>query len=193
MAPRKSKQQVTEADKSPAAAGELVTDTGTVQDQAKPDAPTVKESVTEPEAGTPAAEKEPGVQDSAAEQDQEKTVVQEPAAEQRQDEQSIDDDVDLDLAAEDADLIVATADTNQPDWVIGHMDVKAKSPIGFWRCGYFFARDMATRVYVVTRREDVTQAAGHDDFAVYVEEAEAKRIYREPNLVILIDGEIIRG
>ena len=28
-------------------------------------------------------------------------------------------------------------------------------------------------------REDVTQAAGHDDFAVYVEEAEAKRILAE--------------
>lgn len=193
MATSKRKQQVTEADKSPAATGDLVADTGTASGQAEPNAPAVKESVTEPEAGTPAAEKEPGVQDSAAEQDQEKTVVQEPAAEQRQDEQSIEDDVDLDLAAEDADLIVATADTNQPDWVIGHMDVKAKSPIGFWRCGYFFARDMATRVYVVTRREDVTQAAGHDDFAVYVEEAEAKRIYLEPNLVILIDGEIIRG
>ena len=179
MAPRKSKQQVTEADKSPAAAGELVADTGTVQDQAKPDAPTAQEPVTTEEFGSPVTDKEP--------------VVQEPAAEQRQDEQSIEDDVDPDLAAEDADLIVATADTNQPDWVIGHMDVKAKSPIGFWRCGYFFARDMATRVYVVTRREDVTQAAGHDDFAVYVEEAEAKRIYREPNLVILIDGEIIRG
>lgn len=179
MAPRKSKQQVTEADKSPAAAGELVADTGTVQDQAKPDAPTAQEPVTTEESGSPVTDKEP--------------VVQEPAAEQRQDEQSIEDDVDPDLAAEDADLIVATADTNQPDWVIGHMDVKAKSPIGFWRCGCFFARDMATRVYVVTRREDITQAAGHDDFAVYVEEAEAKRIYREPNLVILIDGEIIRG
>lgn len=179
MAARKNKQQVTEADKSQAATGDLVADTGTAPGQTEPNAPTGQESVTDPEAGTPAAEKEPGVQD--------------PAAEQRQDEQSIEDDVDLDLAAEDADLIVATADTNQPDWVIGHMDVKAKSPIGFWRCGYFFARDMATRVYVVTRREDVTQAAGHDDFAVYVEEAEAKRIYREPNLVILIDGEIIRG
>ena len=193
MAPRKNKQQVTEADKSPAAAGELVADTGTVQDQTEPDAPTAQEPVTTEESGSPVTDKEPVVQEPAADQDQEKTVVQEPAAEQRQDEQSIEDDVDLDLAAEDADLIVATADTNQPDWVIGHMDVKAKSPIGFWRCGYFFARDMATRVYVVTRREDVTQAAGHDDFAVYVEEAEAKRIYREPNLVILIDGEIIRG
>ena len=178
MAARKNKQQVTEADKSPAAAGELVADTGTVQDQTEPDAPTAQEPVTTEESGSPVTDKEP--------------VVQEPAAEQRQDEQSIEDDVDLDLAAEDADLIVATADTNQPDWVIGHMDVKAKSPIGFWRCGYFFARDMATRVYVVTRREGITQAAGHDDFAVYVEEAEAKRIYREPNLVILVDDQIIR-
>lgn len=188
MAPRKSKQQVTEADKSPAAAGELVADTGTVQDQAKPDAPTAQEPVTTEESGSPVTDKEPVVQEPAAEPSQEEQPIQEDEKEEAAVEQEV---MGVDVAHEQSDLTLAV-DDNQPDWVIGHMDVKAKSPSGFWRCGYFFARDMAMRVYVVTRREDITQAAGHDDFAVYVEEAEAKRIYREPNLVILVDDQIIR-
>ncbi len=189
MATSKRKQQVTEADKSPAATGDLVADTGTASGQAEPNAPTGQEPVTTPEAGAAAVEKEPVVQEQVAEPNQEEQSIQEDEKEEADAEPEV---MGVDMAHEQSDLTLAV-DTNQPDWVIGHMDVKAKSPIGFWRCGYFFARDMATRVYVVTRREDVTQAAGHDDFAVYVEEAEAKRIYREPNLVILIDGEIIRG
>ena len=89
MAPRKSKQQVTEADKSPAAAGELVADTGTVQDQAKPDAPTAQEPVTTEEFGSPVTDKEPVVQEPAAEPSQEEQPIQEDEKEEAAVEQEV--------------------------------------------------------------------------------------------------------
>ncbi len=198
------KKQVTEADKSPAATGDLVADTSVDSGKAEPDVAAIQDVLTEqaktvddaaPGENVPEQKPEPANQEAAkvtaepVPDAEEQPATQEPAPEQASTEDGQElEDVDASLA----DLIIAK-DDNEPEWVLGHMDVKAKAPAGFWRCGHFFARDMAIRVYVVTRREDIGQVPGHDDFAVYVTTDEARRIYREPNLVILVDDEIIRG
>lgn len=164
----RSKKQVEEADKSKAATGDLVADTGTEQGQAKPDTATEQVAVTEQ-----AAQREPAPQE---EEEKEASDT----------EQQVNR---VDVGDDDAELILAV-DANQPGWVIGHMDVKAKSPNGFWRCGCRFVREKATRVYVVTSRADIVGAITE---TAYVTPDEARRIYREPNLTILVDGDVIRG
>lgn len=79
-----------------------------------------------------------------------------------------------------------------PDWLLGQFDAKAKSPAGFWSCGIHFLHSSPTRVFVVTAKADVP----HDhDCAIpccYLTPEEAKRVYGEPWLKVLIDSEVIK-
>jgi len=214
----RSKKQVEEADKSTAATGDLVADTGTEQGQAEPDTATEQVAVTEPAAegettsvddSEPA--KEPAAEASAelvpvteemastqapvTEQGQEASGQVEHATQEEEEKEASDTEQQVsqvDVGDDGAELILAV-DANQPGWVIGHMDVKAKSPNGFWRCGCRFVREKATRVYVVHLTSKTMANAAVINEAAYVTMDEARRIYREPNLTILVDGEVIRG
>ena len=183
----RSKKQVEEADKSKAATGDLVADTGTEQGQAEPDTATEQVAVTEPAA-------EPALEDDAEPAKEEAAQV-EPAPQEEEEKESSDTEQpvsQVDVGDDDAELILAV-DANQPDWVIGYMDVKAKSPNGFWRCGCRFVREKATRIYVVHLTSKPLAKAEVINEVAYVTMDEARRIYREPNLTILVDGDVIRG
>ena len=79
-----------------------------------------------------------------------------------------------------------------PDWLLGQFDVKAKSPAGFWRCQVQFLHSSPTRVFVVENKA----AVPHDhDCAIpccYLTQEEAKRVYGDPWLKVLIDSEVIK-
>ncbi len=97
------------------------------------------------------------------------------------------EEVDISNAA-----LVMGVEEGQPDWLLGQFDVKAKSPAGFWRCKVQFLHSSPTRVFVVENKADVP----HDhDCAIpccYLTPEEAKRVYGDPWLKVLIDSEVIK-
>ena len=97
------------------------------------------------------------------------------------------EEVDISNAA-----LVMGVEDGQPDWLLGQFDVKAKSPAGFWRCKVQFLHSSPTRVFVVENKADVP----HDhDCAIpccYLTPEEAKRVYGDPWLKVLIDSEVIK-
>lgn len=106
---------------------------------------------------------------------------------------AIRDQVDDGLTEEqtaDAALVMGV-DANQPDWLIGQFDVKAKSPAGFWRCGVQFLHSSPTRVFVVNDKADVP--ADHDCSVVccYLTLEEAKRVHQESWLTVVPGSEVI--
>jgi hypothetical protein len=102
-------------------------------------------------------------------------------------EQQLEEEVDI----SDAALVMAVED-NQPDWLLGQFDVKAKSPAGFWRCGVQFLHSSATRVFVVTAKADVPESHDCEIPCYYLTAEEAKRVYGDPWLKVLIDSEVIK-
>lgn len=101
------------------------------------------------------------------------------------------------LNLEEIDAAAATlilgVDANQPDWLLGQFDVKAKSPAGFWRCGVQFLHSSPTRVFVVNSKADVP--ADHDCSVVccYLTLEEARRVHSEPWLTVVLGSEVIKG
>lgn len=79
-----------------------------------------------------------------------------------------------------------------PDWLLGQFDVKAKSPAGFWRCGIQFLHSSATRVFVVTAKADVPHDHSCEITCCYLTDEEAKRVYGDKWLTVLIDSEVIK-
>lgn len=80
----------------------------------------------------------------------------------------------------------------QPDWLLGQFDVKAKSPAGFWRCGIQFLHSSSTRVFAVTAKADVP---GDHDCTIpccYLTADEARRVYNDPWLKVLVDSTVIK-
>lgn len=90
-----------------------------------------------------------------------------------------------------ASLIMA-ADADQPSWLIGHFDVKARPQGGFWRCGINFLKSSATRVFIVTSKADVPVDHQCDMPCCYLTAEEAQRVYNEPWLTVLVDSTVIR-
>lgn len=81
------------------------------------------------------------------------------------------------LANKMVDAGIATFNKEQPDWLLGQFDVKAKSPAGFWRCGIQFLHSSATRVFVVTAKADVPHDHSCEIPCCYLTQEEAKRVY----------------
>ncbi|MGU5685208.1 hypothetical protein ACV1DN_13445 [Aeromonas allosaccharophila] len=100
------------------------------------------------------------------------------------------------LTLEGVDASAATlilgVEENQPDWLLGQFDVKAKSPAGFWRCGVQFLHSSPTRVFVVNSKADVP--ADHDCSVVccYLTPDEASRVYQDPWLTVVLGSEVIK-
>ncbi|MGL6458854.1 hypothetical protein ACSZNG_07330 [Aeromonas hydrophila] len=90
-----------------------------------------------------------------------------------------------------ANLSAAMA-SDLPDWLLGQFDVKAKSPAGFWRCGIHFLHSSPTRVFVVTAKADVPHDHDCEISCCYLTQEEAKRVYGEQWLTVLIDSEVIK-
>ena len=91
----------------------------------------------------------------------------------------------------DASLILGVEE-NQPDWLLGQFDVKAKSPNGFWRCGVHFLRTSPTRVFVVENKA----AVPHDhDCAIpccYLTPEEAQRVHQDSWLTVVPGSEMTK-
>ena len=102
-------------------------------------------------------------------------------------EQPLEEEVDISDAA-----LVMAVEEHQPDWLLGQFDVKAKSPAGFWRCGIQFLHSSATRVFVVTAKADVPHDHSCEIPCCYLTQEEAKRVYGEQWLTVLIDSEVIK-
>lgn len=102
-------------------------------------------------------------------------------------EQPLDEEVDISDAA-----LVMAVEEHQPDWLLGQFDVKAKSPAGFWRCGIQFLHSSATRVFVVTAKADVPHDHSCEIPCCYLTAEEAKRVYGDQWLTVLIDSEVIK-
>ncbi|WP_438402361.1 hypothetical protein [Aeromonas veronii] len=102
-------------------------------------------------------------------------------------EQPLEEEVDISDAA-----LVMAVEEHQPDWLLGQFDVKAKSPAGFWRCGIQFLHSSATRVFVVTSKADVPHDHSCEIPCCYLTQEEAKRVYGEQWLTVLIDSEVIK-
>jgi len=100
------------------------------------------------------------------------------------------------LTLEGVDASAATlilgVEENQPDWLLGQFDVKAKSPAGFWRCGVQFLHSNPTRVFVVNDKADVP--ADHDCSVVccYLTLEEARRVHSEPWLTVVLGSEVLK-
>ncbi|MDM5132915.1 hypothetical protein OB962_18245 [Aeromonas piscicola] len=98
--------------------------------------------------------------------------------------------------AEELDIsnaaLVMGVDDGQPDWLLGQFDVKAKSPAGFWRCQVHFLHSSPTRVFVVEDKADVPHDHDCEIPCCYLTQEEAKRVYGEPWLKVLIDSEVIK-
>lgn len=90
-----------------------------------------------------------------------------------------------------ANLSAAMA-SDLPDWLLGQFDAKAKSPAGFWRCGIHFLHSSPTRVFVVTAKADVPHDHDCEIPCCYLTQEEAKRVYGEQWLTVLIDSEVIK-
>ncbi|MCE9848397.1 hypothetical protein LZ626_09885 [Aeromonas allosaccharophila] len=103
------------------------------------------------------------------------------------DEQQLEEEVDISDAA-----LVMAVEEHQPDWLLGQFDVKAKSPAGFWRCGIQFLHSSATRVFVVTAKADVPHDHSCEIPCCYLTAEEAKRVYGDQWLTVLIDSEVIK-
>jgi len=107
---------------------------------------------------------------------------------------------DIDLASLDpADVIDASqcslvmgVDVDQPDWLLGQFDVKAKSPAGFWRCGIQFLHSTPTRVFAVTAKADVPDDHDCTIPGCYLTADEARRVYNDPWLKVLVDSTVIK-
>lgn len=102
-------------------------------------------------------------------------------------EQPLEEEVDISDVA-----LVMAVEEKQPDWLLGQFDVKAKSPAGFWRCGIQFLHSSATRVFVVTAKADVPHDHSCEIPCCYLTQEEAKRVYGEQWLTVLIDSEVIK-
>ena len=100
-------------------------------------------------------------------------------------EQPLEEEVDI----RDAALVMAVEE-HQPDWLLGQFDVKAKSPSGFWRCGIQFLHSSATRVFVVTAKADVPHNHDCEIQCCYLTQEEAKRVYNDQWLKVLVDSEV---
>ncbi|WP_265432824.1 hypothetical protein [Aeromonas salmonicida] len=98
--------------------------------------------------------------------------------------------------AEELDIsnasLVMGVDDGQPDWLLGQFDVKAKSPAGFWRCQVHFLHSSPTRVFVVENKADVPHDHDCEIPCCYLTQEEAKRVYGDPWLKVLIDSEVIK-
>ena len=103
------------------------------------------------------------------------------------DEQPLEEEVGISDAA-----LVMAVDDGQPDWLLGQFDVTAKSPAGFWRCGIHFLHSSATRVFVVKSTDHVPHDHDCEIPCCYLTQEEAKRVYGEPWLKVLIDSEVIK-
>ena len=108
-------------------------------------------------------------------------------AEQQSAEHPLEEEVDISDAA-----LVMAVEEHHPDWLIGQFDVKAKSPAGFWRCGIQFLHSSPTRVFVVTAKADVPHDHSCEIPCCYLTQEEAKRVYGEQWLTVLIDSEVIK-
>lgn len=98
-------------------------------------------------------------------------------------------------AAEAARLEAEQRDADNPVnayWLLGQFDVKAKSPAGFWRCGIQFLHSSPTRVFVVTTKADVPHDHSCEIPCCYLTQEEAKRVYGDQWLTVLIDSEVIK-
>lgn len=102
-------------------------------------------------------------------------------------EQPLEEEVDISDAA-----LVMAVEEHQPDWLLGQFDVKAKSPAGFWRCGIQFLHSSPTRVFVVTAKADVPHDHSCEIPCCYLTQEEAKRVYGDQWLTVLIDSEVIK-
>jgi hypothetical protein len=98
----------------------------------------------------------------------------------------------LDEEQTGAATLSMAADADQPFWLIGHFDVKARPQGGFWRCGIHFLQSSATRVFIVTSHEDVPVVHLCDMPCCYLTAEEAQRVYNEPWLTVLVDSTVIR-
>ncbi len=98
--------------------------------------------------------------------------------------------------AEGADIsdaaLVMGVEEGQPDWLLGQFDVKAKSPAGFWRCQVQFLHSSPTRVFVVENKAAVPHDHDCEIPCCYLTPEEAKRVYGDPWLKVLIDSEVIK-
>ncbi|WP_346205870.1 hypothetical protein [Aeromonas salmonicida] len=98
--------------------------------------------------------------------------------------------------AEELDIsnaaLVMGVDSGQPDWLLGQFDVKATSPAGFWRCQVHFLHSSPTRVFVVENKADVPHDHDCEIPCCYLTQEEAKRVYGDPWLKVLIDSEVIK-
>lgn len=98
--------------------------------------------------------------------------------------------------AEELDIsnaaLVMGVDDGQPDWLLGQFDVKAKSPAGFWRCQMHFLHSSPTRVFVVEDKANVPHDHDCEIPCCYLTQEEAKRVYGDPWLKVLIDSEVIK-
>ncbi|MGU5699487.1 hypothetical protein ACV1D9_20310 [Aeromonas allosaccharophila] len=102
-------------------------------------------------------------------------------------EQQLEEEVDISDAA-----LVMAVEEHQPDWLLGQFDVKSKSPAGFWRCGVQFLHSSATRVFVVTAKAAVPHDHSCEIPCCYLTAEEAKRVYGDQWLTVLIDSEVIK-
>lgn len=91
----------------------------------------------------------------------------------------------------DAALVMGVEE-GQPDWLLGQFDVKAKSPAGFWRCQVHFLHSSPTRVFVVEDKAAVPHDHDCEIPCCYLTPEEAKRVYGDPWLKVLIDSEVIK-
>ena len=97
------------------------------------------------------------------------------------------EEVDISNAA-----LVMGVEEGQPDWLLGQFDVKAKSPAGFWRCQVHFLHSSPTRVFVVEDKAAVPHDHDCEIPCCYLTQEEAKRVYGDPWLKVLIDSEVIK-
>ncbi|MGL4754334.1 MAG: hypothetical protein ACRCXB_18330 [Aeromonadaceae bacterium] len=86
----------------------------------------------------------------------------------------------------------AAANQVNADWLLGQFDVKAKSPAGFWRCQVHFLHSSPTRVFVVEDKAAVPHDHDCEIPCCYLTPEEAKRVYGDPWLKVLIDSEVIK-
>ncbi|WP_447832015.1 hypothetical protein [Aeromonas salmonicida] len=110
----------------------------------------------------------------------EAAVASEPGA-------NLEEELDISNAA-----LVMGVDDGQPDWLLGQFDVKAKSPAGFWRCQVHFLHSSPTRVFVVEDKANVPHDHDCEIPCCYLTQEEAKRVYGDPWLKVLIDSEVIK-
>lgn len=130
-----------------------------------------------------------------AEQNKEGTVLVDPDAEAARlaAEQQAAEEARLAAEAQAAEEARLAAEQQaNADWLLGQFDVKAKSPAGFWRCGIHFLHSSPTRVFVVTAKADVPHDHDCEIPCCYLTQEEAKRVYGEQWLTVLIDSEVIK-